>query len=281
MEISRLEAIEFELNRLTEQESLSVAENQWQRATLYLETRELMPSNKAFGDWAKSRSTDVGLTDSENVIKKLYLSARYLTREQYLSLGYACSAELMNITAWEHCPDQMLELANQRMISRKFREAMKPISATAKVLAENAKIAEALVKAAEKAAKRDAPKKKKPTLSEQVKQLTIELGIERSTYIYSEENFFNPDEGIKGLQLNKLSLGGKYADLFFGVDKLELTSESVHSNFRLLALKYHPDHGSDSEIMVLINRLRAHYKTVLETHQMWADEARILEMAIS
>lgn len=98
----------------------------WERAVFLKQKRRLYPSNSAFGEFLKLA---VGCypfllkIPSSNVQAKLILCATYLTRDEYMELGYGKAAELMSRVEEFHERPQHFDRWNafKRDVIRNYR----------------------------------------------------------------------------------------------------------------------------------------------------------------
>lgn len=80
-------------------------EGLWSRAQLYAEAREYFTSTKDFNSWLKTSQINRTIHDTENVVSKLLLISAYLTKEQFLSLGYSKASEFTRPSLWKNYPN--------------------------------------------------------------------------------------------------------------------------------------------------------------------------------
>lgn len=238
----RLEELAIRINENLVQEANSSNELKWERALLYSEARSFFKSDKLFGQWRESYCTVNGALEHRNVASKLIMSTVFLTKEQFIKMGYGNAAELMVKTAWKSFEPQMKELANHAhdYSQRKLRDAVQAV----KVGVVNVY-----------------PEPTLPSPVDRIAQLKTELEILQHTYTHPE-TFFHPEKYFSDLQKAELNKGNKYCLVFFGLPST-FTEEQLSSAYRALSLRYHPDRVGSGEVMVLINRLRDHLRNYL------------------
>lgn len=244
----RLTEIEQELNNLFNAEVSCANEYKWNRALLYKEAKDMFPSKPQFGQWLRGfHSTAGGGKDSENVVTKLILCCMFLSKEEFISLGYAKSAELMNVTMWNkhfHSMKHLVSIGSD-MTKMEIRDALKSI-----------KSGEELVQ----------PKPK--PLSDKQRAIRFEkLFLTSQDELLDGDEFFDSDPAVANFQVKQLRKSINYCVAFFGLPP-NFTSDHLSKAYKKASLKYHPDRGGSSELQTVVGEVKTTLENLLKFNSL-------------
>lgn len=223
----------------------SANEYKWQRGLLYAEAKEHFKATKDFGNWLDEAFKGHSIQpDAKSVRANLMAITQYLSKEEFLALGYTKAAELMNKTLWKKHPSRMSLLATRAvtMSQRDIRQAIKNIKDE--------------VAMGTYSAEPKSPIEQMAAMQAELERYRILESIRNSEYSGSDK-FLSDVPEYRQAQYTQLQDCPKYALAFFGLAGLsvsEITEDVVKKAYRKLANQYHPDKGGlDSDMVIIKN----------------------------